>query len=91
LLLVGIGTSSIAEEEKKDVGYEVKFTITYNEINKSEVGVLIQNVINKHHNACTVIFDINKIGSNDNITTVDIGQLTIDPTYKIPTYTLEYK
>jgi len=86
LLLVGIGTSSIAEEEK-DVGYKVKFTITYNEVDKTEVGKLIQSVINKHHEACTVKFDINKAGLNSNITTVDVGQLTMGT----PTYTLEYK
>jgi hypothetical protein len=99
MLLVGVGTSSIAEE-KKEVGYEVTFTITYNEVDKSEVGELIQNVINKHHKACSVRFDVNKVGTNGNITTTDItttdiGSLTIDtidtPTYISPTYTLEYK
>jgi hypothetical protein len=85
MLLVGVGTFSIAEE-KKEVGYEVKFTITYNEVNKSEVVEIIQDVINKHHKACTVKFDINKVGL------IDIGSLTIDtPTYTLPKYTLEYK
>ena len=70
-IMVGVATAG----SKKDVvKYEVRVEIVYNALTPDEMGKVMEEIGEDHAGACTVKFNVKKLG--DNISGTDITWIT---------------